>query len=843
MIGHRRKGHGIMRGVKLLIIVLLSLCIFLLSAFLIWASTIEIPDFSLFENRRVAQSTKLFDRTGEILLYDVHKDVRRTVIPFTEISDDIKHAAIAIEDDQFYEHYGIKPKAILRATLVNLGLREGYQGQGGSTITQQVIKNALLSNEKTITRKVKEWILAVKLERVLSKDEILHLYLNEAPYGGNIYGVEEASRTYFGKSAQEVSLAEAAYLAALPQSPTRYSPYGNHTELLDARKNLVLSRMETLGMITGEEKVFAQETEVHFIPRQEQGMRAPHFVMYLKEQLVEHFGEELLTEGGLRIVTTIDMELQSKTEALVKQYAETNAKQFNATNAGVVVMDPKTGNILAMVGSKDYFDVDADGNFNIALAKRQPGSAFKPFVYAAGLELGYTPDTVLFDVPTEFSTRCDTEGKPLGGETGEDLCYMPENYDLAYRGPMSLRDALAQSVNVPAVKMLYLVGLDKAIDIAERLGITTLGPKERYGLTLVLGGGEVSLLEMTGAYGVFAHDGMRAPINGVLRIESPDKSVLSYMATSSTQVIDPEVARKMSDMLSDNIARTPAFGSDSHLHIPDHDVAVKTGTTNDYRDAWIVGYSSSVVVGAWAGNNDNTPMEKKVAGFIIAPLWKEVMTEALALYPSEQFPSPQPIPQNIKPALRGVWYGGNTYKVDKISGMLATEFTPHDLIVERVIPNPHEILYWIDKHDPTGAQPQNPYEDPQFLLWETPAQKWIAEHGMPSSAFALVPSGFDTLHHPESRPKITLLSPTTTQTYARTEKIVVRPEISTTFQVERVDVFLGNTYLGATMNAPYLFAFVPSELSDIRADNELRILVTDIVGNKEEISMVLHITP
>ncbi len=843
MIRHARKGHGLIRGAKLLIIILLSLCIFMLSAFLVWASTIEIPDFSLFENRRVAQSTKLFDRTGGVLLYDVHKDVRRTVVPFEDISADIKQAAIAIEDDQFYQHYGIKPKAILRATLVNLGLREGYQGQGGSTITQQVIKNALLSNEKTITRKVKEWILAVKLERVLTKDEILHLYLNEAPYGGNIYGVEEASRTYFGKSAKDVTLAEAAYLAALPQSPTRYSPYGNHTDLLDARKNLVLSRMQSLSMITEEQRLEAEKSDVHFIPRQEQGMRAPHFVMYLKEQLVEYFGEELLTEGGLRIITTIDMELQSKAEELVKQYAETNTKQFNASNAGVVVLDPKTGEILAMVGSKNYFDTEADGNFNITLAKRQPGSAFKPFVYAAGLELGYTPDTVLFDVPTEFSTRCDTEGKPLGGEDIEEVCYMPENYDLAYRGPMSLRDALAQSVNVPAVKMLYLVGLDKAIDIAERLGITTLGPKERYGLTLVLGGGEVSLLEMTGAYGVFAHDGMRTPINGVLRIETPDKEVLSYIATSSTQVIDPEVARKMSDMLADNVARTPAFGSDSHLYIPDHDVAVKTGTTNDYRDAWIVGYSSSVVVGAWAGNNDNTPMEKKVAGFIIAPLWKEVMMEALSRYESEEFPAPQSIPQNIKPALRGVWYGGNTYKVDKISGMLATEFTPQEYIVERVIPNPHEILYWVDKDDPTGAQPQNPYQDPQFLLWETPAQKWIAQNGMPSSAFAHVPSGFDTLHHPEARPKISLLSPTTTVTYARTDKIVVRPEITQTYQIERVDVFLGNTYLGATMHAPYLFSFVPSELADVRADNELRVLVTDVVGNKEEVSMVLHITP
>ncbi len=816
---------------------ILVVSILLLSAFLVWASRIQIPDFSLFETRKVSQSTKLYDRTGKIVLYDVHKDVRRTLVPYEAISPHIKNAAVAIEDDQFYQHQGIKPKAILRAVLVNLGLREGISGQGGSTITQQVIKNALLSNEKTLSRKVKEWILAVKLERVLSKEQILNLYLNEAPYGGNIYGVEEASQSYFGKPSSEVTIAESAYLAALPQSPTRYSPYGNNFALLEARKNFVLSKMKSVQSISEEDYQLALEEKVKFIPRQEQGIRAPHFVMFVKERLVELYGEEMLNEGGLRVITTIDMDLQTTAEAIVKKYATENAKQFNAKNAALVAVNPKNGEILTMVGSRDYFDVKNDGNFNVALAKRQPGSAFKPFVYAAGLEAGYTPDTKLFDVRTQFSTRCDTEGNPLNPTSDDSICYMPENYDHEYRGPMSIRNALAQSVNVPAVKMLYLVGLDHAIDMAERLGITSLKNKERYGLTLVLGGGEVTLLDMTSAYGVFANDGKRVPYSGVLRIEGPGGNLIMTSATSSPQVIDPEIARKMSDMLSDNIARTPAFGASSYLNFPDNQVAVKTGTTNDYRDAWIIGYTPSLVVGAWAGNNDNSAMEKKVAGFIIAPLWNAFFTEAFStLPPNELFPSPQPVLQALKPALRGIWYGGDTYKVDKISGMLATSFTPEELIEERVIPNPHEILYWVDKDDPTGPSPSNPYNDSQFLLWEIPTQKWISTHGLPSLAWANVPSGFDTVHAPEAHPRIFITSPTATSTFSKDDKIVIDLTLTSTYAVDRVDFMVNNTYLGSTRDIPYSFAFVPSDVTaiNLKSENEIRAVVYDVVGNKSE---------
>lgn len=839
---HRRNKGIFLYWLQIITITILILGIFLVSAFLIWAATIKIPDFSLFESRKVSQSTKLYDRTGTILLYDVHKDIRRTIVPFEKISPYVKNASVAIEDERFYQHIGIEPKAILRAVLVNLHLREGYLGQGGSTITQQVIKNALLTNERTITRKLTEWILAIKLERQLNKEQILTLYLNEAPYGGNIYGVEEASMSFFGKHAGDITLAEAAYLAALPQSPTRYSPYGNNIALLETRKNIVLKKMSELGSISEDEYAAAIKEKVKFIPPQERGMRAPHFVMFVKEKLVEMYGEEALNEEGLRVITTLNMDLQSKAEEIVKKRVAENAKTFNAKNAALVALDPKTGQILTMVGSRDYFDVAHDGNFNVALAKRQPGSAFKPFVYGAGFEEGFTPDTVLFDVPTQFSTRCDAEGNPLPGSEAS-ACYMPENYDHIYRGPTSIRNALAQSINVPAVKMLYLVGLDRAIDFAERLGITSLVGKERYGLTLVLGGGEVSLLEMTSAYGVFANDGARLPYTGILRIEDTNEKTIFEYASSTTQVIDPEIARKMSDVLSDNTARTPAFGAQSFLNFPDRQVAVKTGTTNDYRDAWIIGYTPSLVIGAWAGNNDNSAMEKKVAGFIIAPLWNDFFNEAFKTIPDERFPAPQPISETLKPALRGVWYGGDIYKVDKVSGKFATEFTPKELIEERVIPNPHDILYWVNKEDPTGKAPVNPYEDPQFLLWEIPAQRWIGANGLPRSAWASVPEGFDDLHKPEFAPLVTIIEPNASSTYAHDQKIIIETQITAPNNIERVDFSVNGIFLGTTRALPYSFAFMPNDLPFAGDQNELSVTAYDVFGNKTEQKAQFSVLP
>ncbi len=693
MNAQRRRRSSLMRH-SLLGVVFLGLAF--VGAFTAWTLVVSFPSVDGFEFRRVAESTKIFDRTGDVLLFDVHGTMRRTEVPLSEISPFIRNASIAIEDTEFYSHNGFRPKAFLRAVLVNLGLREGFSGQGGSTITQQVVKNTLLTQDKTIIRKAKEIILALKLERQLTKDQIIEIYLNETSYGGTIFGVEEASNYFFGKKASEVTLAEASYLAALPQAPTRYSPYGNNKHLLEERKNLVLDRMLSAGFISQEEHDTALAEVVVFKETASSGIKAPHFVFYVREYLESKYGADAVSQGGLRVITTLDYDLQKKAEEIVATRALENSENHDAENAGLVAMDPKTGQILTMVGSRGYFDDNIDGKVNVALTHRQPGSSFKPFVYAAAFEKGYTPETVLFDLQTQFTAHCG----PDDLRTYND-CYAPVNYDGKFQGPMSLRSALAQSVNVVAVKTLYLVGVDSALEMARRLGITTLLNRDRYGLTLVLGGGEVSLLEMTGAYAVFANDGLKRPPVAILEVRDASGNVLEAYEEKAERVMDSQIARLTGDVLSDNVARAPSFGSDSALYFPGYQVAAKTGTTNDYRDAWIMGYTTEIVAGAWAGNNDNRPMQKKVAGFIVAPMWNEFMRYAFEKYPPRQFPSPAPEPEldSLPPVLRGNW---NTNPSEGV----------------------HEILHWVNKGAPRTGRPLDPWNDSQYRNWELPVALW-----------------------------------------------------------------------------------------------------------------------
>lgn len=678
-----------------------------------WLSGQSLPDFNSFfdPNRKqqfMAESTKIYDRTGKVLLFDLSGEERRTIVPFEDISDYVKKATVAIEDSEFYTHNGIRPTSIVRAFLKNIS--GGGVRQGGSTITQQVIKNIILSPEKKITRKVKEMVLALQLEKSLDKDQILTLYLNEVPYGGNIYGVQEASQAFFGKDAKNLTLAESAYLAALPQAPTRYSPYGNHRDELEARKNLVLDRMAELKMISKNEATQAKKTSVIFAPPSYRGgIKAPHFVFFVRSYLEDKYGKEEVETKGLRVITTLDWELQKVAENVVSEYAETNAKSYNANNASMVAIDPKTGQILVMVGSRDYFNKDIDGNFNVALAHRQPGSSFKPFVYATAFNKGYTPETIVFDLQTQFSTNCSPAANDESGS-----CYRPVNYDGKYVGPITLRDALAQSKNIPAIKTLYLAGLQDSINTARRLGITGLENWQRYGLTLVLGGGEVTLLDMTSAYSVFANDGTRNPYAYILRVEDNQGHVLEEFEPKAEKVLSENTARLISDILSDNKARTPAFGATSPLYFPGRDVAAKTGTTNDYRDAWIIGYTPNLVVGTWAGNNDNSPMEKKVAGMIVAPMWNAFMSQAINLRPAEEFVAPDPTPANIKPMLRGLWYNEASSTVSNLT--------------RRDYSNVHNILHWVVKNNPQGPYPSNPGTDSQYSLWEYPVQQWLQEN-------------------------------------------------------------------------------------------------------------------
>lgn len=663
------------------ILTLFIIGFFLVGAILLWALTLELPDLSGFEDRRVAESTKIYDRTGEILLYDIHDDIRRTVVPFEDISDNIKNALVAIEDDNFYNHNGIDIMAIFRAIIRNLQDGDLLGGQGGSTITQQVLKNALLSSDKRLERKIKEWLLAPRLENLFTKDEILSIYLNEIPFGGNVYGVQEASLRFFGKEAKFVTIPEAAYLAALPKAPTYFSPYGNNLEALETRKNLVLERMYKFNYITEQEYQQALITKIEFQKQEQFGIKAPHFVFYVRELLEKKFGESVVESGGLKVTTTLDWELQSEAEEITKEYALTNAEAYDAENAAMVGLDPKTGQILVMVGSRDYFDEEIDGNFNITTSKRQPGSTFKPFVYAQAFKEGYLPSTIVYDVPTEFSATCARGGN----------CYSPGNYDNAFVGPINLRNALAQSRNIPAVKTLYLVGINDALALAKNLGIQSLTNAAQYGLTLVLGGGEVEPLEMATAYGVFANQGILHENTPILEVRDKNGEILMEYKENSRFVLDRNITNMISDILTDNAARTPLFGSNSNLHFPNQDVAAKTGTTNDYRDAWIIGYTPNFVLAAWAGNNDNRPVKKQRGGPLVTPMWREMLNFTLPKRPAESFPNPiYPPSGTLKPILEG-------------------QLSPDET---------HSILHYVNKDNPRGPEPRNPQSDPQYPLWE-----------------------------------------------------------------------------------------------------------------------------
>jgi 1A family penicillin-binding protein len=669
--------------------------LFALGSVLLWIALTPTPDLSSFESRLVTQSTKIYDRTGTTVLYDLSRDAKRSTVPLTDIAPNVRNATVAIEDEGFYQHGGISITGIIRSFVADI--TQGGLVQGGSTITQQVVKNTLLTGEKSFVRKIHEWILAIKLEQVYTKDQILEFYLNETPYGGPYYGVETASEAFFGKSAKDVDLAESAYLAALPQAPSYYSPYGNNRAALDARKNLVLEKMKEQGYISDKEYAQAKAEVVTFRPQQSGSIIAPHFVFYIEQYLEDTYGPAVV-QSGLKVVTTLDTDLQADAEKAIDDYADTNMKKFNATNESLVAMDPKTGQILAMVGSKDYFDTTIDGNFNTTLADRQPGSSFKIFVYAEALLKGLTPQTVTFDLPTQFSTAC----APTDTRNDTPPCYAPKDYDGSWRGPMTLSSALGQSINIPAVKLLYFDGIQNVIDLATAAGITTLQPASHYGLPLALGAAEVTLVDMTDAYGTFANEGVHNPPTGILSVTDASGDVLEEYTPHPTQVIDAGVTHDISMMLSDNAARQPEFPPNSPLYFPDQEVAVKTGTTNDFRDGWTIGYTPDLVVGAWAGNNNNSPMKPEIAGFIVAPFWHEFMAKALQKYPQEFFGAPRPSPDNPKPIQ---------------SGQYMTENGPHDL------------LYFFDRNNPDGPSPGNGSVDPQYHYWEYPVQLWAASTG------------------------------------------------------------------------------------------------------------------
>jgi len=829
----KNSGSGKKYGGRFLNIGLLFLAVgFIIAGVLIvWVATLRVPDFRSFDERKIARSTKIYDRTEEEILFDIHQDIKRTTISFEEMGENIKNATLAVEDRDFYKHKGVQPKAFLRAVFVNL--KSGNFSQGGSTITQQVVKNSLLTNEKRISRKLKEWFLALKIEKGVSKDEILEIYLNEIPYGGNIYGIKEASNYFFSKNPADLTVAESAYLAAIPKAPTYYSPYGKNKNLLDDRKNTVLYLMFNQGIITEEEYTEARNEEVEFLPQGRFSIKAPHFVFYVREYLESRYGKDVVESGGLRVITTLDYKMQQKAEEVVLKHAKENEGLWNASNAGLVAINPKTGEILTMVGSRDYFDPEIDGKYNIATAKRQPGSSFKPFIYATAMTKGFTPNSIIFDVRTEFQTTCNPSGIATSGS--QSNCYRPSNYDDIYLGPVTLRQALGESRNVPAVKLLYLTTINDSLKTAKNMGIKTLGDANQYGLTLVLGGGEVTLLDMTSSYGVFANEGIRHEPVSILRIEDQNGRILEeFEGPRGQTVLDANTTRIISDMLSDNKARTPLFGANSFMYFGNRDVAGKTGTTNNNRDAWMVGYTPNVAVGVWSGNNDNTPMKRGSA--ISGRLWREFMDYAVTRFPNESFNPPHIDDSlDIKPIMRGNWLGGESFLIDSISGKLATSLTPIETLREVVITNVRNELHWIDRGNPSGPSPSKP-GGRQYENWEYSVQNWwnLNKHRYQIITEEDVPREYDNIHTEENKPVVEIMSPNRLSSYSINNSIPLEINLNSRFEIESFDIFINGTFLGTVRGSSLNFSFVPRDVGNISDNNEIKIIARDIYYNKGE---------
>lgn len=588
--------------------------------FLFWQEILkDLPSVDELVNRKIDMSTKIYDRNG-VLLYKIYKDENRTPISLSEIPQQTLLATIAIEDAEFYSHAGFSLRGIARSFVRNI---ERGELVGGSTITQQLVKNALLSPEKTLSRKIKELILSLQVEARYSKDEILEMYLNEVSYGGTAYGIQEASKVYFNKDAKNLTLSESALLAGLPKSPSRFSPFADIESAIN-RQREVLNLMKINKFISPEVEHLAISEKLKF-SENKIDIKAPHFVMYVKKILAEEYGEEAVETGGLEVITTLDYNIQILAEKAVTEEVN-KLKNLKVGNGAAIVLDPKTGEILAMVGSKDYFDTNADGNVNVALRLRQPGSSIKVINYAYALEHGFSPATIINDTSTTF------------GVSGQ-LPYSPKNYDGKYRGNITIRSALAESRNIPAVKILASYGVEKMIELGKNLGITSWEDKSRFGLSLTLGGGEVKLLDLTQVYATIANYGKRPNVSPLLSVKNSTGKILKLnectknttsdvLGCEQKQVLDPRVSYLLIDILKDNIARSPAFGSNSQLVIKAHpEVAVKTGTSNDLKDNLTIGFNQNYVVGVWVGNNDNSPMSRIASGITgAAPIWNKIMT-------------------------------------------------------------------------------------------------------------------------------------------------------------------------------------------------------------------------
>lgn len=795
---------------------ILSLTLFLTALFAFYAKDLPRPDRVV---RREGFATKIFDRNGEPL-YDVFADQKRIPITIEQIPEYLKNATIAVEDKNFYKHSGFDLRGILRS-VYNIVVHHSLQG--GSTLTQQLVKNVLLTMQRTLPRKIKEFILAVQIEHKYSKDQILQMYLNESPYGGTSWGVESAAEAYFGKKASELNLIESAIIAGLPQRPSYYSPFGDNPKAYVSRTKHVLQRMKDDGYITKEQQqqALVELDRVQFASAGVQ-IKAAHFVMYVKNQLEERYGQSTVEQGGLRVYTSLDLKIQEVAQQAVTEEIK-KVETLHITNGASLVMDPNTGEILAMVGSKDYNDPDYDGKVNVTLSLRQPGSAIKPVTYVTAFAKGYTPATMIVDTQTVFPVVSQPD-------------YKPENYDGKFHGPMQLRFALGNSINLPAVKLLAHIGLKEMLKTAFEMGITTLEPTvenlRRLGLSVTLGGGEVKLIDLVSAYSAFANGGLRVEPVSILKITDRDGKVIDeHRFIEGRRVLSAEQAFLISDILSDNNARLITFGERNALVIPGRKVAVKTGTTNDKRDNWTLGWTPQVVVGVWVGNNDNTAIKKLASGVSgAAPIWRRIIISVLNDKPNLSFS----VPSGIVNA-----------QVDNVSG-----YREHDGF-------PSRTEYFIAGTEPIGEDPihvklklcpgqnklatptqvaRGEYEEKEYFIfkesdlvstdginrWQQGIDEWISGQSDPRYR---PPSDYCGI---EEEISVVILEPRN-QEQINSGEIKVRVDVITNNKVEEVEFFVNGESRDKVSSKPFEKIFT---LED--GAYTLKVKAKDEKGNSAE---------
>jgi len=811
--------------ITLAIILILIGTIFTIGLFAWYSKNLPSPNKII--DRSIVQSTKIYDRTGEKILYDIHGNERRTLINIDELPEHVINATIAIEDKNFYEHGGISIWGIIRGQIVPR-LR-GKRAQGGSTLTQQFVKNAVLTNERSIARKIKEWILSYQIEKKYSKKEILSMYFNEIPYGSVAYGVESAANIYFDKSAKDLSIAEAAILAALPQAPTYYSPFGSHKNELIGRQQYIIDLMAKQGHITEEEANLAKQEKLVF-NQNKNNISAPHFVFYVRERLNEILGERFVEQAGLKVITTLDYEKQEIAENIIKEKTEKYPETYNANNAALLSLDVESGDILAMVGSRDFFNEEIDGQVNVTLANRQPGSSIKPFIYTLAFQKGYQPKTILFDVETNF-------------KTGTDEDYAPLNYDLKTRGPVNLRQALAGSLNIPAVKLMYLVGIEDTLDLLKDFGYNTIKKAKDYGLSLVLGGLEVKMIEHTNSFATLARQGIKKSTRSILKIEDADGKIL-YEAEDEKgkKIIEEKIVKKINNILSDNNARSFIFGENNYLTLGDRPVAAKTGTTNDFNDAWTIGFTPHIVTAVWIGNNDNEKMiEGSAGGALAAPIWKAYMQEAtqedpLTPFPTSEVSEGESEEKIDKPMLNGNMAQQTKIKIDTISGLLATEYTPPTTIQEKIFYKVHSILHYVDKNDPLGPMPTKPENDFNYEFWEEAVLKWVEEDAGQEVDTSDPPTEYDNIHTLSKKPTLVINYPLKNQEINTPHMNIQATAQAKQGNIDRVVYYIDNKFVGASRNQPYQYTYNFSPLFP-NGKHELKILAFDKQENFREIKI------